>query len=559
MALTVQWLLLTALGLAQLKSTAALLPPAALSTLHTRHGVRGIGVGCGWSAGAAVAGQRRRCVKMLEDSATVDTEREKKREEAQRLQQMAAAAAAAALAAEERAKNIQSGAMQQLAMLSKAAKVESEKTRFRAEVEARAKEGARLSAQADEEEKTRGTTTFATELAGKARIEMRLADEAQRKLSALEGKSETAGVQLQTPREPPTVASVMDALKGVCLIPVTGTRTDLLRCTDDLDLLKMAGKLSVWNSAGADSLAAGSYRGGSSAAQVRAITGVADETNLDIPLGVSSYKALQYKNYASGGLMFVGGLGLIIAGAAENTGMVALGKVGPAIESFGYGALILNILAGFFSDQTSNWMSSRLFQFDVTGYRKRAVTCEAAHLLVAYICGLPLEAYSRQYVGYPLKSRPTGRAQIYSTRRGDPEVPPRKRPFGLPPWASLEDNDVDDDGIFANLDVMPIKNGYSSKEIDLLSLVLLAAPVAECMELGSSSNGAIVYQQLDTCMLMSQDCMAPSKMQAQARWGLVKSAGILKKNKNKLAAVVAALEREESLQEVIAAIETTRD
>ena len=36
------------------------------------------------------------------------------------------------------------------------------------------------------------------------------------------GKSETAGVQLQTPREPPTVASVMDALKGVCLIPVTG-------------------------------------------------------------------------------------------------------------------------------------------------------------------------------------------------------------------------------------------------------------------------------------------------------------------------------------------------
>ena len=36
-----------------------------------------------------------------------------------------------------------------------------------------------------------------------------------------------------------------------------GTRTDLLRCTNDLDSLKMAGKLSVWNSAGADSLAAG--------------------------------------------------------------------------------------------------------------------------------------------------------------------------------------------------------------------------------------------------------------------------------------------------------------
>jgi len=34
--------------------------------------------------------------------------------------------------------------------------------------------------------------------------------------------------------------------------------------------------------------------------------------------------------------MFVGGLGLIIAGAAENTGMVALGKVGPAIEVRAY-------------------------------------------------------------------------------------------------------------------------------------------------------------------------------------------------------------------------------
>jgi hypothetical protein len=95
-------------------------------------------------------------------------------------------------------------------------------------------------------------------------------------------------------------------------------------------------------------------------------------------------------------------------GAAESSGLVTLGSLAPAIELFGYAALVLNVLVGLFSDESSNWLSGRLFDLDFQGYRKRAITCEAAHLLLAYLCGLPLEEYSRKHVGYPLKPRPTG-------------------------------------------------------------------------------------------------------------------------------------------------------
>jgi len=292
--------------------------------------------------------------------------------------------------------------------------------------------------------------------------------------------------------------------------------------------------------------------------QVRAATKIDPDTPLDVALGLSSYKALQVKNYISGSLMLLGGFGLIFAGAAESSGLVTLGSLAPAIELFGYTALVLNVLVGLFSDESSNWLSGRLFDLDFQGYRKRAITCEAAHLLLAYLCGLPLEEYSRKHVGYPLKPRPTGRAQVYSTRKGDREVAPRKRPLGLPPWASLE-QEADDEGLFGRVDAMPVKNGYTAKEIDRLTLVLLSAPVAEYLTMGKSSNGALAYQQLDTCMLMAQDAMSPSAMQSQARWGLIKVTGILEKHRNKLAALVAAMEREASLQELIATIETTRD
>jgi hypothetical protein len=66
-----------------------------------------------------------------------------------------------------------------------------------------------------------------------------------------------------------------------------------------------------------------------------------------------------------------------------------------------------------------------------------------------------------------------------------------------------------------------------------------------------------VYQALDDVMLMAQDMVPPSKMQAQARWGLIKVYGLLQKNRNRLAAVVAGMEREASLRELLAIIETT--
>ena len=39
--------------------------------------------------------------------------------------------------------------------------------------------------------------------------------------------------------------------------------------------------------------------------------------------------------------------------------------------------------------------------------------------------------------------------------------------------------------------------------------------VAEYLYFGEASNGAPCYQQLDTCMLMSQDAMSGEKMQGQ--------------------------------------------
>ena len=104
---------------------------------------------------------------------------------------------------------------------------------------------------------------------------------------------------------------------------------------------------------------------------------------------------------------------------------------------------------------------------------------------------------------------------------------------------------------------MPIQNGYSASEIDRLSLVLLAGPMAEHAKFGSSSNGAILFQQLDTCMLMAADVMSPFKMQAQARWALIKLPPLLRKHQKKIDAVAAGMEREASLHELIALLETT--
>lgn len=50
---------------------------------------------------------------------------------------------------------------------------------------------------------------------------------------------------------------------------------------------------------------------------------------------------------------------------------------------------------------------------------------------------------------------------------------PRGRPFGLPPWASLE-KDIPADDFIGGINPEPVKNGYTPREIDHLSLVLLA-------------------------------------------------------------------------------------
>jgi len=140
----------------------------------------------------------------------------------------------------------------------------------------------------------------------------------------------------------------------------------------------------------------------------------------------------------------------------------------------------------------NEWTAQKMWEYDIEDYRERAIVSEAGHMLMAYLCGVPISEYSRVHVGYPIRSRPTGRALIFSSRRGDPEVTPRGRPFGLPPWASLERDLPDDDFTAAAIDPEPVRNGYTAREIDSLSLVLLAGPVAEYLLKGSSTNGAQV-------------------------------------------------------------------
>ncbi|KAJ1478818.1 hypothetical protein T484DRAFT_1903959 [Baffinella frigidus] len=285
-------------------------------------------------------------------------------------------------------------------------------------------------------------------------------------------------------------------------------------------------RLGAWNSLDQTMGAAG-FRGASSLEQLLKASAVA-EGEADRCLGVNGFKALSTKN----------------------------GALASALAAGGYGALVINVLLGLFSQQSNDWLARKLYQVDIDRYAERALVSEAAHLLVAWLCGVPLQEYQREHVGYPVRERPTGRAQVYSSRRGDPEVAPRMRPFGLPPWASLEKEALGDT-ILDGYDSSSVRNGYTQKEVDHLSLILLAGPVAEYLYFGEASNGAPCYQQLDTCMLMAQDAMSGERMQGQARWALIKLLDVVKQNKGRLNAVVEAMRREATVLEVIAAIEST--
>ena len=73
---------------------------------------------------------------------------------------------------------------------------------------------------------------------------------------------------------------------------------------------------------------------------------------------------------------------------------------------------------------------------------------------------------------------------------------------------------------------------------------------------GRSTNGAQLFQQLDTCMLMSQTAISAPKMQSQARWAIIRAYKLLHKNKETLKALVEVMRREGSLVECIATIES---
>eukprot|EP00281_Chroomonas_sp_CCMP1168_P024512 CAMPEP_0206230284 /NCGR_PEP_ID=MMETSP0047_2-20121206/10171_1 /ASSEMBLY_ACC=CAM_ASM_000192 /TAXON_ID=195065 /ORGANISM="Chroomonas mesostigmatica_cf, Strain CCMP1168" /LENGTH=493 /DNA_ID=CAMNT_0053653685 /DNA_START=230 /DNA_END=1711 /DNA_ORIENTATION=+ len=478
----------------------------------------------------------------------------------ERLLASARKAAEVAEEAEKRVVELKASPLNALAETARKNRLEQERQRLDKEARSRAEEAIKLAADADKAEKERGTSTLAQKLSDKSTALNDAAMEAERKAEALgraiSGELEPADVSAEAAgsREPVSYQECVSALKSVTLIPSAGSRTEISRTTGALDDLKRLGKLSLWASVDA-ATGSNTYRGASSLQQLLRITKI-EEGQADKKLGVTSYRALQLKNQVMGSIMLAGGLGLLLEGATEGSAVSTGGA--QFLIAFGYSALLLNVLMGFFAQQTNEWICKKLYDVNFDDYQERALLCEAGHLLMSWICGLPLQDFERQHVGYPLKDRPTGRAQIFSSRRGDPEILPRGRPFGLPPWASLE-KEVSTDTMFDAIDPEPIKNGYSQREIDHLSLVLMAGPVAEFIVKGSATNGASVFQQLDTCMLMSQSAIPADKMQVQARWAIIKTETILKANEKKLMALVDALRREDSLVQCIAVMESVHE
>ncbi len=164
----------------------------------------------------------------------------------------------AALEAEKRAQSVKTGALQSLAALSQKYKQESEKERqkerLRTEAGERAAQAARLSAQAVQAERERGTVTLASSLSDRARTEIQLADEAERKIKEIDSGGAAAAGGLHgegraAGREsgPRTFASVSAALKKVRLIPAMSTRADIEGTAEDLDALKDQGLLKLWH------------------------------------------------------------------------------------------------------------------------------------------------------------------------------------------------------------------------------------------------------------------------------------------------------------------------
>lgn len=126
-----------------------------------------------------------------------------------------------------------------------------------------------------------------------------------------------------------------------------------------------------------------------------------EEGKADKALGVTSYAALQFKNKIMGAVMFSGGVGMIWAGAQESMG-VNVG-VAQGLVAFGYVALFVNFFMGLFANQANEWTAKQLYKYDIDGFCERALAAEAGHLLMAYVCGLPVQEYSRSHIGYPVR------------------------------------------------------------------------------------------------------------------------------------------------------------
>lgn len=182
---------------------------------------------------------RKRCFSLLSLPSLTESDwvqaRLNKQKEAEILLEKARKAAEEAEKAQQKAASLKGSELDKFAEFARKYSKEKQMQDLKNQAESKAEEAARLAAAADKAERERGTTTLAQKYAEKSREAILEADDAERRIatSDLQHHAEAAHDYALT------YEAVIESLKDVRLVPVTGSRTDISRTTDALDDLKV--------------------------------------------------------------------------------------------------------------------------------------------------------------------------------------------------------------------------------------------------------------------------------------------------------------------------------
>jgi len=142
--------------------------------------------------------------------------------------------------------------------------------------------------------------------------------------------------------------------------------------------------------------------------------------------------------------------------------------------------------------------------------QQRICRHEAAHLCCGYWCGLPIASYAVDEVG------------------------PRVE-FAL-----------------------PNTNKYTSKQVAALAVAALAGAVGEAGSFGKATSGSCVEDlvQLENVFRQAKDFYGAEKQQQVTRWAAFTANQLLAQNSNKVDQIVKALEKQATIEECVAILES---